>query len=1484
MGDELTANLAVVLGISDYEPAVGRLQTPVRDAEAIARLLERRFGYEVILRCDGEATLEKLRTLLREELPRRVPEDSRLLVYFAGHGVALDSAELEGPRGSLVPHGGGAGVETHLAMDELYQALTGLSCRHLLVVLDCCFGGSFRWAGRRPLHTPGELLYEERYRHWVRHPAHWFLASAAHDEYALDSLDRRRGRTGGHSPFAAAVLDGLEGKADLLPAGGDGVVTLAELYAYVQDRLSPHQSPLLSPLPGQTRGEYVFRVPGSSLPSAQSIVVKRETNPYRGLKPYRAEHAGLFFGRAAAARRLLRHVRRHRLTVVVGPSGSGKSSLVQAGLLPRLRLRTGHQSRPDAGWRVSPPLRVTADPFTNLHAALAAAGGPPPPSAEELRGDAMAVTAWVAAWKAAHRRERLLIVVDQAEELVTRVPRSGSEAPGGLPSAAAGFLTRLGDLLSAGEGRLRVLVAVRSDYEPDIEDGPLAGFWSSGRFIVPPLTREELREVVEGPASQRALYFDDPRLLERLVDEVIGMPGGLPLLSYALSQLYLAYVEAARGDRLLTAADLAAIGGDAATSEGPVAAGGIVRILRKAADGVVEKLPDDAHRETLWRILLRMVNLVGVRPTRRQVPAWELRYPDPAENQRREEVVTRLVDEARLLVKGPDPETGRVVRAGEREEVAGGVIEPAHDELLVAWPELARRIEAARVRLPIHRRLGEAAAEWSAGGRGKRDLDLRLLGLVEASRLPQDWLNQVEDDYVTAARRERRHRTLRRWTAAVVTFLTISGAALFFRYQSHVARSRELAALAQATDHRDRGLLLAEAAYRVQPTIEARASLFSLLSILRHVEVFLHGHPPGVRSVAISSDGKLIAAGGDGGKVVIWDLTSPSRPRWLFDPPPSPNGGWNEIHALDFSGEGNDLVAAYEWGGVRIWRLSTSTGHRIAGWPRRTPNTRRVSTNWFGADPEPPERRGERPVTALALDRSGKRAVMGDFSGRLFGVDLTTSAVVWREQLFYGIDRVALVPGESTVVAADGAGRLNAIVPGSSEVLTFHAQPHSRKLVALRYLPKRKRLLSLDSNGLLVLWGRSASEFVIAEQAALPILPRTAEVDIVRGRLLVASNSGEIRSFSLETREELAREEIQGHRLTPLAIRCSETYPRCASGGLGEEVLVWNPEHVHPLLETTRQSDQLAKDLTAIGVQEDGETVTLSSSGNQLVLGEPGSRGMVSLGLTDTDPEAGSLDFFTSSPRFVAGIGRANRLLVWRREHPAKPFLDVRLHESVSALRFSPDERFLVVGDRGGSLARWDLTRTPPQAQVRQVSARPIYVLAFSSDGRQFFTSGASSPSDVGENLAEADRRIRLWDLRTLRLVRELPERHAAGLLRLDVSADSKLLVSAADDGEVVLWDTNTWRAIGSLPTTLPSRTPEGEAPTLLETVAFDRLSARVVTATDQQLWIWRIRDEDLLEKVCQIANRTIEPSEWEQSVGGSRPQTGCARREQPSR
>ena len=123
-------------------------------------------------------TRERLRTLFSEELPARLGNDDRLLVYFAGHGVALDGDD--GPAGYLVPQDAVPGSSASmLPMTDLHAWLTALPCRHMLAILDCCFAGAFRWASTRNLGALPEVLHKERYDRYLLSPAWQVLTSAA---------------------------------------------------------------------------------------------------------------------------------------------------------------------------------------------------------------------------------------------------------------------------------------------------------------------------------------------------------------------------------------------------------------------------------------------------------------------------------------------------------------------------------------------------------------------------------------------------------------------------------------------------------------------------------------------------------------------------------------------------------------------------------------------------------------------------------------------------------------------------------------------------------------------------------------------------------------------------------------------------------------------------------------------------------------------------------------------------------------------------------------------------------------------------------------------------------------------------------------------------------------------------------------------------------------------------------------------------------
>ncbi|HEX8680945.1 MAG TPA: caspase family protein, partial [Ardenticatenaceae bacterium] len=237
--------MALIVGVDQYQAGVPSLQNAVRDAAKFAEVLENisantDLSYDSI-RLIPNCTRDELLQAFKE-IRDAAPE--QLLFYFAGHGVAR-FRENKGVTGYLLLADATAtNSASWLAMQTLYDLLDSLTCSHVLTILDCCFAGTFRWAKRDAVVIDeGEPLYQERFERYLRDNAWQVIASSAADELALDSNNsmlvfnqatRTQMTEDEHSPFAHALFAALEGEADLVPRGGDGVITASELYVYLE--------------------------------------------------------------------------------------------------------------------------------------------------------------------------------------------------------------------------------------------------------------------------------------------------------------------------------------------------------------------------------------------------------------------------------------------------------------------------------------------------------------------------------------------------------------------------------------------------------------------------------------------------------------------------------------------------------------------------------------------------------------------------------------------------------------------------------------------------------------------------------------------------------------------------------------------------------------------------------------------------------------------------------------------------------------------------------------------------------------------------------------------------------------------------------------------------------------------------------------------------------------------------------------------------
>jgi formylglycine-generating enzyme required for sulfatase activity len=398
--------------------------------------------------------------------------------------------------------------------------------------------------------------------------------------------------------------------------------------------------------------------------------------PYPGMVPFRAEDARFFYGREAEIQGLLRHLRHHNSLFVIGPSGSGKSSLVFAGLVPKL-----HERQPGQ-WLVR-SMRPGSDPMWSLREALdgsPASASPTVKAYRELVASALAQHPPVL---------RLLLVVDQFEELFTQAEK---------PQQAA-FITALKSL--QGVETCTLLLAMRADFYPDLMNSDLWPVDVGQRLEIAPLRGGALRQAIQQPAADVGVHLE-ASLLERLLADAADEPGVLPLVQETMVLLW--------GDmqrRLLPLSAYERLGGAPSTGSpvpasqvqaGQAGRSGLAVAIAEKADATLAELPPD-EQAIARRIFLRLVQFgEGRADTRRQQLVSALRAASD-EPLLLDQTLHHLAGNRLVTLSGEEGDTDRQV-------------DLAHEALINGWPRLGEWLWERREAEQTRRRLEAKAAEW----------------------------------------------------------------------------------------------------------------------------------------------------------------------------------------------------------------------------------------------------------------------------------------------------------------------------------------------------------------------------------------------------------------------------------------------------------------------------------------------------------------------------------------------------------------------------------------------------------------------------------------------------------------------------------------------------------------------------------------------------------------------------------------------------
>ncbi|MBE9115991.1 caspase family protein [Lusitaniella coriacea LEGE 07157] len=687
---------ALVIGISQYQSAtLSPLPKAAMDAENVAQLLEKRGNFRVErlprvwnrsqnrfevgdLPVTRTEVIDALKTLLL-----KCATNSEALIYFSGHGFKIYD-ELDEQQGFLAAsdtqiEGSGDRAtrqQNGISLEFLDRVIKKCQIARLVMLLDCCHSGEA--IARESLQ---KTLAE------FSRGADYYLIAACRNFEIARSL---KGQP--HSIFTGALLAGLAPEN----ADSEGNITGDRLFDYIQQRLKgSRQQPVRL---GGGRSIALVNYPQQE---SRATIPFQQENPYLGLQAFDLEQAMYFHGRDRAIRALRERLLDNRFLAVIGASGCGKSSLVKAGLIYSLKNSPLLDS---SDWEIA-TLNPGDSPLERLIETLAPLHD---------------------------RAKPFLLFVDQFEEIFTLCKDDEQRKS---------FFRLMQEEATTIERQGRVIVAIRGDFLDRCaeyqEVASLINRTQPTTYFVEPLSLEELQRAIAQPATQHGVTFD-PGLISKMAEDVFSHPGALPLLQYALRELWHVCIEETKTPQ------------PHLTWQGYEQIGKVGGALDKSANSIYNSLSSDAQQACVRRLFLELVELgEGETVTRRRVTKESLNAVTDSSEQL-EKLLGQLAKH-RLLFVTTD-------KKGRDEFIT--YVEVTHEALLSKWEMLKKWIEENRDAIRLKRRFEADFLEWrDRYNRSEEALlgGLRLSDVVEWRRETHPRLSEESEAFIEAslAQRER---------------------------------------------------------------------------------------------------------------------------------------------------------------------------------------------------------------------------------------------------------------------------------------------------------------------------------------------------------------------------------------------------------------------------------------------------------------------------------------------------------------------------------------------------------------------------------------------------------------------------------------------------------------------------------------------------------------------------------------------------------
>ncbi|WP_017315129.1 nSTAND1 domain-containing NTPase [Mastigocladopsis repens] len=1166
----------------------------------------------------------------------------------------------------------------------------------------------------------------------------------------------------------------------------------------------------------------VLRKKQSIIPTAPQIEVI-PPNPYQGLSAFGEEDAAFFFGREMFVNSLVQAVHKQPLIAVIGPSGSGKSSVVYAGLIPQLRA--------EGSWLIE-SFRPGNQPFYQLASALVSQLEPELGEIRQLREAAGLATDMqqgkvtlqqvVSRITERNPDKRLLLVADQFEELYTLCQ---------VKEEQERFVNTLLEAIHLKS--LTLVFTLRADfygyvlsYRP-FRDA-LQEFTPQ---LVSSMSREELQAAIALPAQKLEVQLEDG-LTQRILDDVGLEPGNLPLLEFALTRVW-----EKQQNRVLTHQAYDEIGG-------------VKKALANHAEQIYRQL-GEGEKKQAQRIFLQLVRPgEGTEDTRRLATRAEVGNQNWG-------LVSYLAGyQARLVVTGRDDNSGE------------DTVEVVHEALIREWITLREWMNANRQFRVWQERLKVAIREWQNNNHDSGAL-LRGVSLTVAEEWLQkrsDEMTQEERDFIQASASQRDREKLerdRRRQRTMIGLSSFSAVALILAGVAGVgwwrAAIREITSLTTTSDvllNSDGVKALKEslkAVVKMQhtPLVDADTRTQVELTLLNTVDNVtapntLGRHAKAVIGVTFSPDGKILASASADKTVKLWDTATGQVIQTL-------SGHTASVWGVSFSPDGKILASASRDKTVKLW--DPATGKEI-----KTLSGHIDVVNGVSFSPDGKILASTSADKTVKLWDTATGQVIQTLSGHIdavsgtsFSPDGKILASASRDKMVKLWDtatgkeiktlsgHIDVVNGVSfspdgKILASTSADKTVKLWDTATGQVIQTLNRHKKTVNGVSFSPNGKMLASTSTDNNVKLWDTATGQVIQTLSGHTETVNGTSFSP--DGKILAtASFDKTVKLWDTATGKEIKT--LSGHTNEVRGVSFSPDGKILASASFDKTVKLWNSS-TSQVIKNLGHTNEVFN----VSFSPDGKILATASYNNTVKLWDSDTGQVIKTLSGHTD--AVNRVSFSPDGKILASASRDQTVKLWDSD-TGQVIKTLSGHTNwVNDTSFSPDGKTLASASRDQTVKLWD---SDTGQVIKTLSGHTNWV-------------NDTSFSPNGKILASAsrDQTVKLWDTAKGQVIKTLSE-HTDQVYGTSFSLDGKILASASADKTVKLWDTPKGKEIKTL---------SGYTDTVYG-VSFSPNGKMLATASyDNTVRLWRWDYDNLLREGCAFMGEYFKtnPDDADTEIG----------------